>query len=179
MRPIASAAALSAALLLAGCGDDDEAGGPGLGGFASGGNGEENGSGGLPDLELDDELQLETTGGFGGDDGGSGSPVEGGEDWYAHWESAGITLYTTTDGVLYGNPGTGDVCTQEAGIAGGLDWEPVLFTCQGSSLKNANLRLSGDTLAIEWDDRTEEVSRVESLTGRTVDLDALEATILN
>jgi hypothetical protein len=198
MRLIVPAAATAAVLLLAGCGgDDDEGGDPGAGGFASGGagfdsggGGEDSGTGGLPEIpepELDDDLQLETTGGFGsgGDSasgpeasGPEGSAPEGSDDWYAHWESDGITLYTTTDGVLYGNSGTGDVCTQDVGLTGAIDWEPVLLTC-GSGPANATLRLSGDTMAIEWSDRTEEVSRVESLAGQTVDLDSLEATILN
>jgi hypothetical protein len=184
MRLIVPAAATAAVLLLAGCGgDDDEGGGPGAGGFASGGSGGDSGdsgAGGLPELpepELDDDLQLETTGGF-GSGGDSASGPEGSDDWYAHWESDGITLYTTTDGVLYGNSGTGDVCTQDVGLTGALDWEPVLLTC-GSGPANATLRLSGDTMAIEWSDRTEEVSRVESLAGQTVDLDSLEATILD
>jgi hypothetical protein len=174
MRLIAPAAAIAAALLLAGCGDDDEGGGgPGIAGLASGGGGEDGDAGDLPDLEL------ETTGGFGGDDTAPGRGEEGDADWYAQWASDGITLYTTADGVLYGNSGTGEVCTQESGLMGALDWEPVLFTCDGGGLGNATLRLSGDTMQIEWNDRTEEVSRVESLAGQTVDLAALEGTILN
>jgi hypothetical protein len=167
---MAPAAAIVTAMLLAGCGGDDdgEGGGPpGAAGLTSGGSGEDSG---VP------ELELETTGGSGGESGGG---TEGSDDWYAHWESDGITLYTTTDGVLYGNSGTGEVCTQDAGVAGSLDWEPVLFSCQVSSFANATLRLSGDTMAIEWDDGTEEVTKVESLAGQTVDLDSLESTILD
>ncbi len=172
MQLIAPATAMAAALLLTGC-SDDEGGGPGAGGLASGGSGEDSGAGGLPDT---DDLELETTGGSGGD---SAPDLEGSDDWYAHWESDGVTLYTTVDGVLYGNSGTGDVCSQESGVAGSLDWEPVLFTCQGTNFENVTLRLEGDTMSIEWDDRTEEVTKVESLAGQTVDLASLEATILN
>ncbi|WP_443290010.1 hypothetical protein [Streptomyces sp. 6N223] len=168
---------IAATLLLAGCGDDDEGDGPPGAGLTSGGSGEDSGAG---------ELELETTGGFGsgGDSGGdsgadSGGGTEGADDWYAHWESDGVTLYTTPDGVLYGNSGTGEVCTQDVGVAGSLDWEPVLFSCQDAPFQNATLRLTGDTMAIEWDDRTEEVTKVESLAGQTVDLASLEATILN
>jgi hypothetical protein len=178
MQLMAPAAVIAATLLLAGCGDDDGGDGPpGAAGLASGGSGEDGGAG---------ELELETTGGFGsggdsGEDADSGAApaVEGNEDWYAHWESDGITLYTTTDGVLYGNSGTSAVCSQDIGLAGSLDWEPVLFSCQDGSFENVTLRLSGDTMAIEWDGQTEEVTKVESLAGQTVDLESLEATILN
>jgi hypothetical protein len=172
MQLIAPAAVIAATLLLTGCGDDDEGGGPpGAGGLASGGSGEDGGA---------DELELETTGGGGEDaDSGAAPAGEGNEDWYAHWESDGITLYTTTDGVLYGNSGTSVVCSQDMGLAGALDWEPVLFSCQDGSVENVTLRLSGDTMAIEWDSQTEEVTKVESLAGQTVDLESLEATILN
>ncbi|MEO3751393.1 hypothetical protein [Streptomyces sp. B6B3] len=178
MKLIAPAAAMAAALLLTGCGDDDEGGGLGGGGLTGGsltggGGGEDSGGAGLPDA---DELELETTG---GSSGMPGDGAGGGEGWYAHWEADGVTLYTTQDGILYGNSGTGSVCSQEPGVTGSLDWEPVLFSCEPFSLENVTLRLNGDTLAIEWDDRTEELSKVESLVGQDVDLTSLEATILN
>jgi hypothetical protein len=176
MQLIAPATAIAAALLLTGCGGDDEGGGPGAGGLASGGSGEDGGAGELP------ELELETTGGAvsGSDSGDDSAPaIEGSDDWYAHWEADGVTLYTTPDGVLYGNSGTGDVCTQEPGVSGALDWEPVLLSCGAMSLENVTLRLNGDTMAIEWEDRTEEVTQVESLAGQTVDLASLESTILD
>ncbi|MDT0267327.1 hypothetical protein RM844_13635 [Streptomyces sp. DSM 44915] len=169
---IAPAAAVAVALLLTGCDDDDGGSGPGIGGLSSGGLGEDGGAE-LPDIG---DLELETTGGFGeGEDGPP--PVEANEDWLARWESGGITLYTTTDGVLYGNAGTGEVCTG-SGIMGGLDWEPALLSCTDAP-KNATFRLNGDSIAVEWSDRTEELTRAESLAGQTVDLTALESTILN
>ncbi|MGP4110285.1 hypothetical protein ACTWP5_05130 [Streptomyces sp. 4N509B] len=178
MHLIAPAAAIAAALLLTGCGDDEGGGGPGAGGLVSGGGSE--GSGELPELP-DPELELETTGGgIGGDSGGTAGGGGGGEaGWYAHWEANGVTLYTTPDGVLYGNSTTGEVCTQDVGLSGSLDWEPVLFSCEPSGFANVTLRLNGETMAIEWDQQTEEVTKVEDLTGQTVDLASLEATILN
>ncbi|MGW7294960.1 hypothetical protein ACWGIB_21525 [Streptomyces xiamenensis] len=169
----------TAALLLTGCGGDDD-GGNGVGGFVSGGA-----SGGAPDGGSGGaDLELETTGGF-GDGGGDGdgdaappAPGGGDSDWYAHCESSdGITLYTTPEGVLYGNSETGDVCTQSSGMMGSLDWEPVLFNCEVAGLKNVRFELNGDTVSLEWSDRTEEATKVESLAGQTVDLDALMATL--
>lgn len=147
----------AAALLLTGCGGDDDSGGSGAaGGFLSGGGS------GSPE----------------GDRGGDRVPPEPGEGdagWYARWEGDGITVWTTADGVLYGNSATGDVCTQNEGIRGGLDWEPVLFQCEQAGLKNVRFERDGDTLSMEWSDRTEAVGAVESLADRTVDLDALRA----
>ncbi|RMI31559.1 hypothetical protein [Streptomyces triticirhizae] len=170
------AAAIAASTVLTSCGDDDEDGGGGLPG------------GGLPGFEMNEELELDTTGGFGdGGAEGDGAPdpeaggrpdIEGDPAWFARWEADGLTLYTTADGVLYGNSGTGETCRQSSGVLGALDWEPVLFMCQGSAA-NATLRLSGDTMAIEWSDRTEQLNRAESLADQTVDLDSLESTILN
>ncbi|WP_062213563.1 hypothetical protein [Streptomyces sp. NBRC 109706] len=168
IRLIAPVAAVAFAMLLTGC-DDDE-GGSGLGG----------GGPELPDFDAGD-LDLETTGGFGGPDedapadGPADGPpqIEGNEDWYARWESNGIVLYTTTTGVLYTNAQSGEVCRQQAGIAGGLDWEPVLFTCEQIGTKHVNLRLSGDTVTLEWDAGHESLQKVESLAGQSVDLNAL------
>ncbi|KAB8162881.1 hypothetical protein FH609_003875 [Streptomyces sp. 3MP-14] len=179
IRLISVVAALAAGAVLTSCGDDDEGGGGGLPGAG----------GGLPDFEMNEELELDTTGGF-GDGGAEGDgapdaeglpdPGAGGGDpaWFARWEANGATLYTTADGVLYGNPGTGETCRQSVGVQGALDWEPVFFMCQGTAA-SVTLRLSGDTMAIEWGDRTEELTRAESLDGQTVDLDSLESTILN
>jgi hypothetical protein len=150
---IAPAVAIATALALSGC-SEDEGDGPGSGisgGVISGG-------GGLPGDAGAEDLELETTGGLG--DGSGAAAIEGSDDWYGHWESGGITLYSTLDGVLYGNSGTGEVCDRRVKMnPTGGDMQIVGFYCL-TDIGSVTLRLNGDTMAIEWDDRTEEVTKV-------------------
>ncbi|MGP4114296.1 hypothetical protein ACTWP5_25725 [Streptomyces sp. 4N509B] len=169
MRLIAPAAAIAATLLLAGCSDDGD-GGPPTGGLTGG-----NGAGELSDLEL------ETTGGIGEGaeaeaEAGGGGGGGGGGAWYALWTSGDLEVYTTENAVLWGDQATGTTCTSPTGLQGSLDWEPVLLTCSDGSVANTTFTLtSDDTLSIEWDDRTEEFTKFESLEGMGLELADLEA----
>lgn len=149
---IAPAVAIATALALSGCsGDEDDGSGSGIpGGAISGG-------GGLPGDAGAEDLELETTGGLG--DGSDAAAIEGIDDWYGHWESGGVTLYSTLDGVLYGNSGTGEVCDQGIKLTPTGDMQIAGFSCL-TDIASATLRLNGDTMTIEWDDRTEEVTKV-------------------
>jgi hypothetical protein len=148
---IAPAVAIATALALSGCSEDE---GDGSGSGISGGA--ISGGGGLPGDAGAEDLELETTGGLG--DGSGAAAIEGTDDWYGRWESEGITLYSTPDGVLYGNSGTGEVCDGRRATPNS-DMQIMGFNCQ-TDFASVTLRLNGDTMAIEWDDRTEEVTKV-------------------